>query len=352
MYNNDKVNIGKKFENVVSKILSKYVYLVNDSDREININNFRADFKTESGVLIEVKYLTNNNINNVIVFLRNYLAHNNVVNNKIVFVFNISKENLCLNNILKSHYIYNFDNQFNIIFIENLLYLCDDDELKTSLIQCLDYSTENIIPQDLDDNIKELLLFSKKTKNQKDEKCQTFSTLLEEIPCNRKNFVKYENFCSKYILKIFKNNIEDLKTQRTNNQGLYRFDIVASIKKDPDSFWKFIYDKFNSCFILFDCKNYSNQITQNEIYMTERYLYNNALRNVGIILSRKGGDVNANKACQGILKEHGKLILILDDNDFKKISDIYDKFSKDPNEFSPSDYLFMKAKEFLLNLDK
>ena len=350
MYNNDKVNISQKFEHVVGEILSKNFYLVND--RELNINNFRADYKTESGVLIEVKYLTNNNINNVISILRNYYAHHNVVNNKIVFVLNISKENLCVNNILESHYFLNDNNQLNIIYIENLLYLCDDDELKTSLIQCLDYSTEKIFPQDLDDNIKELLSFSKKPENKKDEKCQTFSTSLEEIPCNRENFVKYENFCIEYISKIFKNNIEEPKTQRTNNQGLYRFDIVASIKKDPDSFWKFIYDKFNSCFILFDCKNYSDKITQSEIYMTERYLYNNALRNVGIILSRFGGDKNANIACQGILKEHGKLILILDDKDLKKISDIYDKFSKDPNEFSPSDYLFMKAKEFLLNLDK
>ena len=350
MYNNDKVNISQKFEHVVGEILSKNFYLVND--RELNINNFRADYKTESGVLIEVKYLTNNNINNVISILRNYYAHHNVVNNKIVFVLNISKENLCLNNILESHYFLNDNNQLNIIYIENLLYLCDDDELKTSLIQCLDYSTEKIFPQDLDDNIKELLSFSKKPENQKDGKCQTFSTSLEEIPCNRENFVKYENFCIEYISKIFKNNIEEPKTQRTNNQGLYRFDIVASIKKDPDSFWKFIYDKFNSCFLLFDCKNYSDKITQNEIYMTERYLYNNALRNVGIILSRFGGDKNANIACQGILKEHGKLIFILDDKDLKKISDIYDKFSKDPNEFSPSDYLFMKAKEFLLNLDK
>lgn len=351
MHNIDKFTISKKFENVVGEILNKNFYLVND--RELNLNNFRADFKTESGVLIEVKYLTNNNINNVINILRNYYAHYNVENNKIVFVFNISKENLLPNNILKLNYFPNNNNQLNIIFIENLLYLCnDDDELKTSLIQCLDYSTEEIIPQGLDDNIKKLMSFSKKTENPKDEKCQTFSVLLEQIPCNRENFVKYENFCTEFISKIFKNNIEEPKTQRKNNQGLYRFDIIASIKKDPDSFWKFIYDKFNSCFILFDCKNYSNEITQNEIYLTERYLYNNALRNVGIILSRKGGDVNANKACQGILKEHGKLILILDDNDLKKISDIYNKFSKDPNEFSPSDYLFMKAKEFLLNLDK
>ena len=86
--------------------------------------------------------------------------------------------------------------------------------------------------------------------------------------------------------------------------------------------------------------------------MTERYLYNNALRNVGIILSRFGGDKNAILACQGILKEHGKLILILDDEDLIEICKIYDKYSKDPNEFSPSDYLFLKAKEFLLNLDK
>ena len=48
MYNNDKVNISQKFEHVVGEILSKNFYLVND--RELNINNFRADYKTESGV--------------------------------------------------------------------------------------------------------------------------------------------------------------------------------------------------------------------------------------------------------------------------------------------------------------
>ena len=349
MYNNDKINISKEFVKVVGKILKQKYSLV----KEIKITKTNIpDFMTTNGIWIEVKYLTNNNINNVINILRNYLSHNNEIKEKIVFVINFSKDSFYSNTISKLYYSSNINNQINIIFIENLLYLCDDDELKTNLIQCLDYSTENIVPQDLDNNIKQLLSSSKKITSLKIVKKPRLSDMLEQIPCNRDNFINYERFCTKYISQIFKNNIDKPKTQKTNNQGLYRFDIIASIKKDPDSFWKFIYDKFNSCFILFDCKNYSDKITQNEIYMTERYLYNNALRNVGIILSRKGGDVNANKACQGILKEHGKLILILNDEDLKEMSDLYDKYTKDPNKSSPSDYLFMKAKEFLLNLDK
>ena len=151
MYNNDKINISKEFVKVVGKILKQKYSLV----KEIKITKTNIpDFMTTNGIWIEVKYLTNNNINNVINILRNYLSHNNEIKEKIVFVINFSKDSFYSNTISKLYYSSNINNQINIIFIENLLYLCDDDELKTNLIQCLDYSTENIVPQDLDNNIK------------------------------------------------------------------------------------------------------------------------------------------------------------------------------------------------------
>ena len=106
-------------------------------------------------------------------------------------------------------------------------------------------------------------------------------------------------------------------------------------------------------FILFECKNYTEPITQGEIYTTERYLFDNALRNVAIIFTRKGMTKNALVAAQGILKEHGKLILVLNDRDIIKLEKLYiSKRNGKISEISPSQFLFEKAKDFLMNLDK
>ena len=40
-------------------------------------------------------------------------------------------------------------------------------------------------------------------------------------------------------------------------------------------------------------------ITQREIYTTEKYLYEKALRKVAIIISRKGADKHAENGCDG-----------------------------------------------------
>ena len=182
---------------------------------------------------------------------------------------------------------------------------------------------------------------------------ENFKNKLQEINPGNDDFKKFEEFCLNFISKIFQDNIEKPISQSKNNNGLYRFDIIASIKEKPSSFWEFIYDKFNSLFILFECKNYSEPITPNEIYTTERYLYNNALRNVAIIFSRKGLTDNAYIAAQGILKEHGKLILVLNDKDIIQLERLYFKKSNgETDEKSPSQFLLEKAKDFLMKLDK
>ncbi len=331
------------FEWTVCKILEEQ-YVI----EKLEQNSKGFDLKTIDNINIEIKYTNRSSVLGFVNSLKFFTkTHPNISSENIIFITSAVCKNVFNNKT---------DNQdikhLNLISLENLLYLCkDNDKLLSQLKMCLSFSTENIVPLPLDKKVEKMLQPSKKENFQKIKKIN-FSDQLKTIPLGRDGFVQYEKFCENFIKTIFQDNIETPISQKTNNQGLYRFDLVSALKSEVHSFWKFIYDKYNSCFILFDCKNYNGQIGQDEVYSTERYLYNNALRNVAIILSRKEPSPHAKIACQGVLKEHGKLILILDDKDIQLLETIYYNNKSGVDDFTPSDFLLNKAKDFLLNLDK
>ena len=90
---------------------------------------------------------------------------------------------------------------------------------------------------------------------------------------------------------------------------------------------------FNTKYIVFEFKNHKGKITQKEIYTTEKYLYEKALRKVAIIISRFGADDHALKAAKGALRENGKLILCLSDNSLFEMIDIKTRGEQEPAEF-------------------
>ena len=96
----------------------------------------------------------------------------------------------------------------------------------------------------------------------------------------------------------------------------------------------------------FEFKNYCDPIGQNQIYTTERYLYNKGLRAVGFIISPQGGNDSALKAARGALKEHGQLIIILKNNDLSAMLKL-----KDNNE-NPNDYMADLLDKWLINLSR
>ncbi len=92
-------------------------------------------------------------------------------------------------------------------------------------------------------------------------------------------------------------------------------DLIARlIPKQTSTFWLSLSQDFRCRYIVFEFKNYTNEISQNQIYTTEKYLYPSALRSVAIIIARNGADAGALRATQGALREMGKVILILDMN--------------------------------------
>ena len=102
----------------------------------------------------------------------------------------------------------------------------------------------------------------------------------------------------------------------------------------------------NSRYVIFEFKNYSKPITQNEIITTERYLYPSALRKFAIIISPHGNSDSATLAMQGAMREHGKLMLSITTEELSRLL-----IGKDLGD-DPNSYLFDVVDNFLMRLGR
>ena len=122
-------------------------------------------------------------------------------------------------------------------------------------------------------------------------------------------------------------------------------DLVCGLK-GTSTFWEVLIEHYNTRFIVFEFKNYKDEIDQNLIYITEKYLYNAVLRNVAIIISRKGFSYNARKAATGILTENGKLIIEMNDDD------LITMLRMKADGLDAADYLLDILEEYLISISK
>ncbi len=162
---------------------------------------------------------------------------------------------------------------------------------------------------------------------------------------------EYENVCEEILRILFEANyFNRLTRQHKTKDKHFRMDLIGSLKTNPIAeegmhpLWRMLTEHYNSHFIVFEFKNYKEEIDQNLVYITEKYLFAAALRNVAIIISRKGFSESAKFAAEGCLKEHGKLILGMTDDDLIKML----KLKSD----EAADYLLGKLEDFLMGISK
>ena len=241
-----------------------------------------------------------------------------------------------------------------VVDIRNLLYIVQFDEvLKSQLLSILEYSTEDIEPKEPIDLLK-LMGAGVQDENvdtvEKLNDYEIIESLIMEIqdwePKARKSS-EYENLCTKVLNILFAADLALWNEQQKSNEDLYRFDLICKIKDDiKEGFWKFIEEYFRSKYIIFEFKNYSESITQKEIYTTDKYLYAKALRCVAIIISCYGEDKNAKKAIKGTLRENGKLIISISNKDLVEL------LNEKLHGGSPAEYLYNRLDTMLIELDK
>lgn len=174
---------------------------------------------------------------------------------------------------------------------------------------------------------------------------------LRDCKSGKKYSGDYEKICEKIIRTLFETNyFNRLENQHKTKDEHFRMDLIGSLKINQSNeesmhpLWKMLVQHYNSHFVVFEFKNYSKEIDQNLIYITEKYLFNAALRNVAFIISRKGFSKSAKFAAEGCLKEHGKLILDVTEEDLVKMLE-----SKSDEA---ADYLLTKLEEFLMGISK
>lgn len=230
--------------------------------------------------------------------------------------------------------------KIQVFDIANILYtVIKNKELVKELSALVSFSLDTVVPEKpkLDIKIK---------KNVKKNKTPNYIKELHNLESGIKNAKKYENLLERIIKDIFISELELFYAQNRTEDGINIFDMICKIKNTEDEFFTTLERFFNSKYILFEFKNYSEKIKQGEICTTEKYLYGTALRNVAIIITRKGIDTNGDKLVKGILRETGKLMLVLNDDDVIKMIELYDNGDK------ASDVLMKKLDKMLVTLEK
>ena len=211
--------------------------------------------------------------------------------------------------ILKQKY------NIEILDISNIIYLIhDNEELMNKLRGIIDYSLSGIEGSKPDIEFKKKQIGGNIKKDAK-----YYIDNLKSIKTGREECYKYQEFCENLIKDMYSDDLDSWSRQNRTEQNNYIFDLIARIKyrkkEEYNDFFNMIENILNSKYLLFEFKNYEGKIEREDIRQVEAYLYEKALRKVAIILTRNGSSSNADDEIRKKLKEQGKTIIVLDDND-------------------------------------
>lgn len=225
--------------------------------------------------------------------------------------------------------------------VKNLLWMFEEyAEIKNEFISLLTYTVNDIETEPPFPDLFEEKRVEKRSNHWKDR--------LLEIETGREYFQKYEELCTEILKYVLGDYLSLWAVQEKSNDDLYRFDLCCKIKNGVNQdFFDTIKTYFQTKYIVFEFKNYAEKISQKEIYTTEKYLYKKALRSVAVIISRQGADSHALFATRGCLRENGKLILCLSDNDLLNLIDM-----KDKDEQPTAEYFEAILDDLLIHLEK
>jgi hypothetical protein len=167
---------------------------------------------------------------------------------------------------------------------------------------------------------------------------------------------QYEIICLDIIDYLFSPSLQEAQTQCRSEDGLNIFDIVYRVNPSH-AFWETLTRDFRARVIVFECKNYGDEIGPGQVYTTERYMSTKALRSICFLLSRKGPNEHARLAAAGAMRDSGKLMIFLSDGDLERMISAKDvqnakTSSSEARENDPTIILDRKIYDFIARLPR
>ncbi len=141
---------------------------------------------------------------------------------------------------------------------------------------------------------------------------------LKNVQPGKDDAKQYEIICLDIIDYLFSQSLLEAQTQCRSEDGLNIFDIVYRVNPSH-AFWETLTRDFRARVIVFECKNYGDEIGPGQVYTTERYMSTKALRSICFLLSRKGPNEHARLAAAGAMRDSGKLMIFLSDGDLERM---------------------------------
>lgn len=331
---NQQVARAIRFEELFEQFLGKYYDVQRSDITKDNGYDFVIE-KNNSKIFFYLKLYTNKYINGGNVLRACERIYTKLKSSdKVVLVWGNEIDEQ-IKQMAKENY------SIEIWDIANILYLFQEfPEINNEFIALLNYTINDIEIKSPDFNIIEDSI--------EDASQNDLLTRLERIKPGQAEWSAYEQICVEILKYVFGEYLSLWREQQKSNEGLYKFDLCCKVKHgDNHEFFDTLKHFFNTKYVVFEFKNYTDLITQREIYTTEKYLYKTALRCVAIIVSRKGADNNALIAAKGCLRENGKLILCLSDEDLHNLVNL--KLSE---EKPTAEVLADMLDDMLINLEK
>lgn len=178
------------------------------------------------------------------------------------------------------------------------------------------------------------------------KKGKLLAEALAAIERGRDMATDFESACINALKYLFEKDLHGWHEQSRTVDALHRRDMVCRILARAAEVWRLMLEDLGSRYVVFEFKNYSKPITQNEIVTTERYLYPSALRKVAIVISHEDCADSAKAVIAGAMREHGKLIIPL------SVPEIIDLLNTKDEGSDPNTYLFERVDQFLLGLGR
>lgn len=179
----------------------------------------------------------------------------------------------------------------------------------------------------------------------KSEGARLIQQLEDHLRENKLSPKGFEELCQEVFVYLFDPDLYGFQRQSQTTDGANRYDFICRIKAG-NPFWDALRHDFRTRAVLFECKNYEDPIGPDQVYSTERYLFEGGLRTVCLLISRHPPSDGAIRAAQGAMRESGKLILLLSNGDLIAMI----KLKGEPG--GPENYLDERIWNFVISLPR